>query len=114
MQDEWQLDFKWLETRHKVKDLLHQEELPSMNGILYLIGIQELGQIPTNHSKEEKQDLMHVAICTLLEPDGYYEFKGKDEDNWPHFKQVKKIDVKGVKSQENLLKAKIIEYFSRI
>ena len=29
-------------------------------------------------------ELIHIAICTLLEY-GNYRFIGRDEDNWPHF-----------------------------
>ena len=28
--------------------------------------------------KQEKTDLIHVAICTLFVPSGYYEFKGEE------------------------------------
>lgn len=110
--EEWQIDFEWLRVRHFVKDAMSKEALPDLQSILYLIGIQELGQINREFSKEEKQDLMHIAVCTLLEEDGYYDFVGRDEDGWPHWNQVKRNDIKGTDAQENLLKAKIIQYFS--
>jgi hypothetical protein len=31
---------------------------------------------------------MHIAVCTLLMPSGYYELEGKDSDGWPHFRQL--------------------------
>jgi len=73
--DEWKLDFEWLRIRHIVKDAMDKKDLPDLQSILYLIGIQELGRWDPekNFSKEEKQDLMHVAVCTLLEEDGYFE-----------------------------------------
>ena len=37
--------------------------------------------------KQEKMDLMHVAVCTVLVPQGFYEFKGRDDDGWPHFEE---------------------------
>lgn len=110
--EEWQLDFEWLRVRHLVKDLLKREELPNMNAILFIIGIQELGRPKTEFTKEEKQDLMHIAICRLLSYDGYYKFVGRDEDGWPHYEQLRKHEVKGVKSQELVLKEKVIQYFN--
>ena len=32
-------------------------------------------------------NLMHVGVCTLLEPLGYYKSIGHDEDGWPHLKE---------------------------
>ena len=39
-----------------------------LQAIMYLIGVQELGQGFRNFKKDEKVDLMHIAICTVLEP----------------------------------------------
>ena len=108
--DDWQLDFNWLRVRHYMKDLSVKETLPEMNAILFLIGIQELGRVQENFSKEEKQDLMHIATCAILSKDGYFEFEGEDADGWPHYRQVRLLEVKGVEEQERLLKEKIIEY----
>lgn len=108
---EWKNDFEWLRVRHLVKKSMNRDQLPDLNGILYLIGIQELGRWPDQFSKEEKQDLMHIAVCQLLSQDGYYKFKGRDADGWPHYEQLKPIKTKGVKEQENLLKIKVIQYF---
>ena len=110
----WQFDFEWLQIQHKVKDILGQEKLPDLNGVLFLIGIQELGQLKDVYTKEEKQDLMHIAVCRLLSDEGYFNFKGIDQDGWPHWEPTRDIDVKGLKSQEVLLKTKVIEYFKNI
>lgn len=113
--EEWQSDFEWLRVRHVVKDALGKESLPDMKAILYLIGIQELGRWSNEgFSKEEKQDLMHIAVCTLLEQDGYYIFEGRDQDGWPHWKKGAPFSTKGVKEQESLLKQKVIQYFSHL
>ncbi len=109
--EDWQLDFEWLRVQHHVKDTLKRDSLPNLNAILFLIGMQELGQVLTEFTKEEKQDLMHVAVCSLLSQDGYYEFVGEDADGWPHYKQVLNIPTEGVKAQERLLKEKVIQYF---
>ncbi len=62
-------------------------------------------------TKEQKQDLMHVAVCTLLTPSGYYEMEKVDEDGWPHFKQLKALPVMNMMEQENFLKDHTLLYF---
>ncbi len=109
--EEWQLDFEWLKVRHYVKDALHRDALPDLNAILFLIGIQELGRWKSPFTKEEKQDLMHIAVCHLLSLDGYYRFKGRDADGWPHYEAIKPFDSSGVREQEKYLMGKVIEYF---
>ena len=39
---------------------------PDLEAILFLIGMQEYGQLKDKFTKEQKQDLMHVAVCLLL------------------------------------------------
>lgn len=104
------LQVRWLKLRIMLKDRFGIK--PDMNGILLLIGMQELGQGPRQFSKEEKQDLMHVAICTLLQPDGYYSYEGNDDDGWPHFSQLKPLPEYDLIDQENFLKDHILLYFS--
>ena len=84
---------------------------PDMEAILFLIGIQEFGQIREKFTKEQKQDLMHVAVCRLLSQSGYYELQGLDEEGWPHFKQLKPVPEMDTISQENFLKDHILLYF---
>ena len=109
--EDWQLDFEWLQVQHFVRDMMGRKNLPDLQAILFLIGIQESGRVAEKYSKEEKQDLMHVAVCSLLEGDGYYEFQGRDQDGWPHFRQIRKVRITGVDEQEKRLKEKVIEYF---
>ena len=112
--EQWERDFEWLKIRHIVKNSMKKDSLADVQTVLFLIGVQELGRIPKhNFTKEEKQDLMHVAVCTLLEGDGYFEFEGRDQDGWPHWKSLKAFDIKGVDQQETLLIEKIIEYFNK-
>lgn len=84
---------------------------PDLETILFLVGIQEFGQIKEKYTKEQKQDLMHIAVCTLLAPSGYYELDGTDTDGWPHFKQLKAMPVMNTIEQENFLKDHILLYF---
>jgi hypothetical protein len=87
------------------------DKKPDMETILFLIGIQEFGGIKEKFTKEQKQDLMHVAVCSLLSASGYYELEGIDDDGWPHFKQLKPMPVMDTIQQENFLKDHILLYF---
>jgi hypothetical protein len=82
-----------------------------VNGVLFLIGVHELGKGKKHFSKEEKQDLIHIAICKILSLSGYYTLEGLDEEGWPHWKLVKKLPHVDMLNQEKLLKMHIIEYF---
>lgn len=110
--EDWQLDFEWLRVQHLVQDAMHRDTLPDLNTVLFLIGIQELGRWKKKFSKEEKQDLMHIAVCRLLGYDGYYEFVGRDEDGWPHWQQVRELAPQPIADQEKLLKINAVRYFN--
>jgi hypothetical protein len=84
---------------------------PDMETILFLIGVQELGHFRKRFSKEEKQDLMHIAVCSLFRQSGYYEVDGTDKDGWPHFRQLKALPVMSMPEQESFLKDHILLYF---
>lgn len=84
-----------------------------LNGVLFLIGVQELGRGAKRFSKEEKQDLMHIAICKVLSLSGYYELEGVDAEGWPHWKLVKKLPHFDLLEQEKLLKMHVLEYFEK-
>ena len=84
---------------------------PDMETILFLIGIQESGQTEHKFSKEQKQDLMHIAVCTLLAPSGFFVLEGHDGDGWPHFRQLKEVPPMALPEQEAFLKDHILLYF---
>jgi hypothetical protein len=83
---------------------------PDLNGILFLIGVQELGKGFRNFSKEEKQDLMHWAICCVLSPKGYYSYSHTDKDGWKHWKEEQKLPLMDLEEQEDFLRQHIIDY----
>ena len=112
--EDWQLDFEWLGARHWFQSRLGLDKLPDLQGILLLIGIQELGQLREDFSKEEKQDLMHIAVCRLLSYEGYYELEGYDSEGWPHWRALGKPEERGPKAQEQLLQKQIIRYIDAI
>jgi hypothetical protein len=103
---------KWLELRRKLKDQFGKA--PDLNAILMLIGVRELGKVQSKFTKEEKQDLMHIATCSVLSRSGYYELEGSDQDGWPHWVPLKKLPVMNLTEQEDFLKDHILQYFEEI
>ena len=82
-----------------------------LQSIVFLIGVQELGKGYREFSKDQKVEVMHIAICTLLSHYGYYRFMGRDEEGWPHWERTKKLPHLNPAQQSKLLKRAIIEYF---
>ena len=105
------LDQQWQNLLLKLKDLTGKE--PNMDSILFLIGVQELGQGFRHFSKEEKQDLMHIATCKVLSYAGYYQLDGLDAQGWPHWTLVKKIPTLSLDEQERMLRMNVLEYFEK-
>jgi hypothetical protein len=83
-----------------------------LQAILFLIGVQELGKGYRKFSKDEKVDVMHIAICTLLEPYGYYEFNGHDKEGWPHWKRTEKLPHLNPARQTELMEEAVLNYFA--
>jgi hypothetical protein len=106
------LERKWNALLEDLKDLIGKKP-KDLNGVLFLIGVQELGRGNKPFSKEEKQDLMHIGICKVLSLSGYYVLEGLDEDGWPHWKLIKKLPHFDLLEQEKLLKMQVIEYFEK-
>ncbi len=86
---------------------------PDLETILFLVGIQEFGDIREKFTKEQNQDLMHIAVCQLLAESGYYELERVDEDGWPHFKQLKALPELNMIEQENFIKDHVLLYFEK-
>lgn len=82
-----------------------------LDGIIYLIGVQELGQLNRRFKKDDKVNLMHIAICRLLEPYGYYEFEYFDNDGWPHYKTIEALPNLKAGEQTILMKEAVVTYF---
>jgi len=103
------LHARWWKLEEKLMERF--EKKPDVEAILFMIGIQELGDIQKKFTKEQKQDLIHIAVCTVLTPSGYFELSHVDEDGWPHFKQLKSMPPMHAMEQENFLKDHILLYF---
>ncbi|HTL06794.1 MAG TPA: hypothetical protein VL307_01010 [Chitinophagaceae bacterium] len=109
MQLQDDLQARWWKLEEKLMERF--EKKPDMETILFLIGVQELGDIKQKFSKEQKQDLMHIAVCSLLSVSGYYELEGVDADGWPHYRQLKALPVMDLIAQENFMKDHVLLYF---
>ena len=103
---------EWKNLINKLKSDFNKT--PDVNAILYLIGIQELGAGIKDFTKEEKQDLLHIATCKILSFTGYYELEHVDEEGWPVWVNIKKLPTLSTNEQEGFLKYHILEYFSDI
>ena len=99
----------------KILDILATKfgdgEKLNVDAIIYLIGVQELGQGAREFKKDDKVNLMHIAICRLLEPFGYYEFEFYDADGWPHYKALEELPPLKTGEQTVLIKEAIVLYF---
>ena len=87
------------------------EKNPPIETLLFLIGIQELGSGHQKYTKDDKINLIHIAVCRLLEPFGYYQFEGYDEDGWPKYKVQEILPELKANEQQILMKKAIIQYF---
>jgi len=105
------LQQRWWNLEAKLSERFGKK--PDMEAILFLIGIQEFGDIRDKFTKEQKQDLMHVAVCHLLSASGYYEMERVDEDGWPHYRQLRSMPDMSGPEQENFLKDHVLLYFEQ-
>ena len=102
---------KWQELVDFVSEAFGDGEPLDLQAILFLIGVNELGQGYREFTKDEKMNLLHIAICKLLSRYGYYEFVGKDKDGWPHWETNSELPQLKAGEQTILMKEAAIIYF---
>lgn len=103
-------DTRW---RNLMTRMEKRFEMPmDLDGILFLIGVQELGQGGRIFHRDEKLGLMHIAVSVIMAPYGYYREVRRDEDGWPHFERLKELPRMTGKEQEHLLKEAVLAYFN--
>lgn len=102
---------QWEMVSQKISQQFGDGEMIDLEGIIYLIGVQELGNFKKKFKKDDKVNLMHIAICRLLEPYGYYEFSHFDEDGWPHYTVKEELPPLKAGEQSVLMKEAIVHYF---
>ena len=64
--DDSDFAIRWYHVRNRIKEEFGKR--PDLNAILYIIGMNEVGIVKEKWEKEEKLNLMHVAVCRLLSP----------------------------------------------
>lgn len=106
-----QLKTRWDAVVNILSNQFADGEILDLDAIIYLIGVQELGQLNRKFKKDEKLNLMHIAICRLLEPYGYYEFDFFDEEGWPHYQVKEQLPSLKAGEQSVLMKEAIVNYF---
>lgn len=111
MSRDQQLKDRWELVVSRLSNQFSQGEDLDLDAIIYLIGVQELGKVHNKFKKDEKVNLMHIAICRLLEPYGYYEFDYYDRDGWPHYKVREELPALKAGEQSVLMKEAIVQYF---
>ncbi len=107
-----ELNTRWKALLAQLAEIFDEE--PDLQTILFLIGVNELGQGAREFSKSEKMDLMHIATCRLLSQYGYYLLEGEDQDGWPHWALVEKLPALKLGQQEDLLRQAALIYFEEL
>ena len=105
----FELESKWRKTIQKISK--NFDEQLDIQAILFLIGLQELNIDIEKLTKDQKIEVIHVGLCTILSPYGYYTKMGFDNDGWPHFENGKKLPNVEQNQQEQIIKEAIIDYF---
>ncbi len=106
-----ELKTKWNNLKTKLSVDFSDNEIIDLDSIIFLIGLQELGQFQKRFNKQKKLEVIHIAVCKLLSDYGYYEFDHTDNDGWPHYKLIKKLPNLKAGEQTILMKKAIINYF---
>ena len=102
---------KWNNLKTKLSVDFSGNEIIDVDSIIFLIGIQELGQFQKRFNKQKKLEVIHIAVCKLLSDYGYYKYDFTDNDGWPHYKLIKKLPNLKAGEQTILMKKAIINYF---
>jgi|SRR5690554_841892 len=108
---DYEFELRWKEITARLAEIFGGPL--ELEGILFVIGVQELGQGTRRFKKDEKQDLIHIGICTILAPYGYYEFSHLDIDKWPHFDALKKLPYLNDRDQKQFIRRAVVDYFEK-
>jgi len=111
MESKKDLSKKWKNILNLLSNEFNKGDDLDIESVIYLIGVQELQQLHSKFNKNQKLDLMHIAICKLLSDYGYYEFDYVDDQGWPHYKSLKQIPNLKAGEQSILMKDAIVNYF---
>jgi len=101
----------WQLLQNKLKERFGSEM--EHDAILFMIGLQELDKPYRIYKKDEKLEVMHIGVCTVLQPFEFYEYKGRDDDDWPHWELKENLPYLDAKQQNKLMNEALIDYFRR-
>ena len=102
---------RWQKLVAVLSDRFSDGEALDVEGILYLVGLQELGQVHRKMKKDDNVNLIHIGICAVLEPFGYYRFDFIDDEGWPHFELLEELPPLKPGEQSVLMKEALVSYF---
>eukprot|EP01012_Entosiphon_sulcatum_P050933 TRINITY_DN69917_c0_g1_i1.p1 TRINITY_DN69917_c0_g1~~TRINITY_DN69917_c0_g1_i1.p1 ORF type:complete len:114 (-),score=22.92 TRINITY_DN69917_c0_g1_i1:203-544(-) len=99
----------WQRLQNKLKERFGSEM--DHDSILFMIGLQELDKPYRKYKKDEKLEVMHIGVCTVLQSYGFYEYKGRDDDDWPHWELKESLPALDAKQQNKLMSDALVDYF---
>ena len=108
-----ELEKKYRELERKLSAQFADGDIMKIDAILYLIGVQELGKGFLQFSKDDKINLMHIAVCKIFEPFGHYKFSHIDEEGWPHYEFTNQLPEMDVEQQAQYMKEAVVLYFEQ-
>ena len=111
MQEE-DIHAQWEAMKQKIESRIGKRP-KDLNAVLYLIGLQELGQVK-RFDRDQKQDLINLGLTTILSLGGFFTFSHRDDEGWPHYTQQKLLDKVDLKNQVRLIKSLCVRYFENV
>ena len=108
-----ELKTKWINLKVKLSKDFSDNQLIDLDAIIFLIGLQELGQFQKKFNKQKKLEILHIAVCKLLSDYGYYQLEYIDQEGWPHYKLNENLPNLKAGEQTILIKKAIINYFEK-
>ena len=108
-----ELKIKWVNLKAKLSKDFSDDQLIDLDAIIFLIGLQELGQFQKKFNKQKKLEILHIAVCKLLSDYGYYQLEYIDQEGWPHYKLNENLPNLKPGEQTILIKKAIINYFEK-
>ena len=108
-----ELKTKWTNLKVKLSKDFSENQLIDLDAIIFLIGLQELGQFQKKFNKQKKLEILHIAVCKLLSDYGYYQLEYIDQEGWPHYKLNENLPNLKPGEQTILIKKAIINYFEK-
>jgi|TARA_B100001093_G_scaffold127162_1_gene119658 hypothetical protein len=108
-----ELKIKWTNLKAKLSKDFSDNQLIDLDAIIFLIGLQELGQFQKKFNKQKKLEILHIAVCKLLSDYGYYQLEYIDQEGWPHYKLNENLPNLKPGEQTILIKKAIINYFEK-